>query len=161
MSAKTGSFSATLELATLAATEALAARIAAGLKPGEAVALAGDLGAGKTALARAILRGLGVSETVPSPTFTLVQEYETARFPVYHYDLYRIEDRSELAELALEDAMAEGVALIEWPERMHSLPDSTLRIRMEIVGEGVRRAELTGPARWAEFLADRTNAESS
>jgi len=160
MSAKIACFSATFELETLAATEALASHIAAGLEPGEAVALAGDLGAGKTALARAILRALGISETVPSPTFTLVQEYETARFPVYHYDLYRIENVSELAELALEDAMAEGVALIEWPERMDGLPDSTLRIRLEIVGEGARRAELSGPARWAEFLAGGMDVES-
>jgi tRNA threonylcarbamoyladenosine biosynthesis protein TsaE len=152
-------FCVAFTLENLAATGTLAVRIAPGLVPGEAVALEGDLGAGKTELARFMLRALGVSETVPSPTFTLVQEYETARFPAYHYDLYRIEDPSELAELALEDAMSEGVALIEWPERMRSLPDSTLRIRLEIVGDGVRRAEISGPARWAEFLGGETNVE--
>ncbi len=121
--------------------------------------LEGDLGAGKTALVRAILRALGMKETVPSPTFTLMQEYETGRFPVYHCDLYRIQDISELTELALEDAMAEGVAFIEWPDRMHGLPDSTLRIRLEIVTDGMRKAEVSGPARWAEFLAGVTDVE--
>jgi tRNA threonylcarbamoyladenosine biosynthesis protein TsaE len=159
MSTKTGTFNVALNLASLGETGALATRIAAGLERGEAVALEGDLGAGKTALARSILRALGVSETVPSPTFTLVQQYETARFPVFHYDLYRIEDPSELAELALDDAMTEGVALIEWPERMRSLPESTLRIRLEIVGENVRRAEVSGPARWARYFAGEVDAE--
>jgi tRNA threonylcarbamoyladenosine biosynthesis protein TsaE len=157
MTTMTSTFSATIEIQNLTSTEAFAARIAAGLEPGEAVALEGDLGAGKTELARFILRALGVSESVPSPTFTLVQEYQTVRFPVYHYDLYRIEDPSELAELALEDAMAEGVVLIEWPDRMRSLPDSTLRIRLEIVGDGARRAEISGPARWTKFLDGETD----
>ncbi len=159
MSEQTAAFGATLDLENLAATEALGARIARGLRRGEAVALEGDLGAGKTALARAILRALGVSETVPSPTFTLVQEYQTTRLAVFHYDLYRIEDASELAELALEDAMAEGVALIEWPERMRSLPEGTLRVHLEIVGDGMRRAEISGPARWAELLGGGLNVE--
>src|SRR5579864_5863556 len=107
----------TIMLSDLAATTALGEDIAAALVRGAAVALEGDLGAGKTTLARAILRALGVCETVPSPTFTLVQTYETERFPVRHYDFYRIESEREIEELALDDALAEGVALIEWPER--------------------------------------------
>jgi tRNA threonylcarbamoyl adenosine modification protein YjeE len=152
MSTHPATFHAVTKLENLAATATLAASIAAGLEAGEAVALEGDLGAGKTALVRAILVALGVTETVPSPTFTLVQQYETSRFPVFHYDLYRIEDASEIAELALDDAMTEGVALIEWPERMRSLPESTLRVRLEITGETARRAEISGPARWTKFF---------
>jgi tRNA threonylcarbamoyl adenosine modification protein YjeE len=137
-------------LADEAATVTLGARIAAGLAPGDAVALAGDLGAGKTTLARAILEALGVAETVPSPTFTLVQHYETRRLSVDHFDLYRIERESELEQLGLDDALADGAALIEWPERAGAhLPSDTLRIDLEIVGEGSRRARIAGPSRWA------------
>src|SRR5579862_6435602 len=128
MSAPSTVFEAPFDLDDLSATEALAARIAAGLAVGDVVALEGDLGAGKTTLVRAALRALGVTEAVPSPTFTLVQTYETARFAVYHYDLYRIEDPTELRELALDEALTEGVALIEWPERAGRLPESTLRV---------------------------------
>ena len=159
MSATAGSFGVVLELRTLAETAGLAARIAAGLEPGEAVALQGDLGAGKTELARAILRALGIREAVPSPTFTLVQAYETQRFPVFHYDLYRIEHASELEELALDDALTEGAVLIEWPDRMHSLPEGALRVRLELLGEGVRRAEISGPARWVKFFSDGADGE--
>ena len=104
-------------LPDLAATAALGARIAAGLRPGDAVALWGDLGAGKTTLARAILRALGVTEDVPSPTFTLVQTYETPRLRVGHYDLYRLKSAREMEELGFDDALDDGAVLVEWPER--------------------------------------------
>ncbi|MGD0867762.1 MAG: tRNA (adenosine(37)-N6)-threonylcarbamoyltransferase complex ATPase subunit type 1 TsaE [Rhizomicrobium sp.] len=135
-------------------TEALGARIAAGLRLGTAVALEGDLGAGKTVLARAILRALGVKEDVPSPTFTLVQSYETPTLAVRHYDLYRIEDAAEMEELGLEEALDQGAALIEWPERAPAyIPDDALHVRLEIERENVRRATMRGPRRWAEILA--------
>ena len=133
-----------------AATAELGVRIAKGLKAGDAVALFGELGAGKTMLARAILRALGVEERVPSPTFTLVQSYETPALRVHHFDLYRIENPTEMAELGLEDALEDGAALIEWPER--GLParidEGALKIRLDAVGETARQAHIAGPSRW-------------
>ena len=141
-------------LASQAETEAFGARIAAGLRVGDTVTLEGDLGAGKTVLARAILRSLGVEEDVPSPTFTLVQTYETPNLVVRHYDLYRIEDASELNELGLEDALDEGAALIEWPDRAASrIASDALSITLETVSETSRKARLSGPAKWSAFLA--------
>jgi tRNA threonylcarbamoyl adenosine modification protein YjeE len=91
-----------------------------------------------------------VVETVPSPTFTLVQHYETPRLPVDHFDLYRIERESELEQLGLDDSLADGAALIEWPERAAAhLPPDALRVDLEIAGEKSRRARLSGPSRWA------------
>ncbi len=152
-------FTTSVALDSLSATAALAGRIAAGLRKGTAVALQGDLGAGKTALARGILEALGVTEAVPSPSFTLVQIYETARFTVFHYDLYRIEHADELRELALDDALADGVALIEWPERFGQWPEDTLRVRLAIMNEDVRRADISGSSRWAEFLASEPDGQ--
>src|ERR1700744_168696 len=106
---------------------------------GDAVALEGDLGAGKTTLARAILRALGVTEDVPSPTFTLVQVYETPRLTVRHYDLYRIENASEMNELGLDDALEEGAALIEWPERAEGrLPSDIFHFSLAASGSDLR-----------------------
>src|SRR5579862_9611578 len=126
-------FERTVPLADLAATEALGARIAAALSVGDAVALEGDLGAGKTTLARAILHSLGVTEEVPSPTFTLVQYYETPKLNVRHYDLYRIEKPEEVDELGLDEALDDGAALVEWPERAIAwLPPDRLHVAMTL-----------------------------
>jgi len=147
-------FSLTVPLADQAATEALGARIAAGIGPGDTVALEGDLGAGKTTLARAILRALGVTGAVPSPTFTLVQHYETARLPVSHYDLYRIEQAEELDELGLEEALANGALLIEWPERAgNRLPPDALQVSLAMDRQQ-RVATLRGPGRWAPAFSE-------
>ncbi len=153
MSEDSQAFERTTRLLDGAATEALGARIAAGLDVGDAVALEGDLGAGKTTLARAILRALGVTEEVPSPTFTLVQEYETPRLTVRHYDLYRIANAREMGELGLDDALDEGAALIEWPERAAGrLPAQTLHVALSITGPVSRDAKLSGPAKWAAHV---------
>lgn len=142
----------------LAATDALGARIAASLNVGDAVALEGDLGSGKTTLARAILRALGVTEAVPSPTFTLVQTYETPKLRVRHYDLYRIENVTDMDELALDEALDEGSALIEWPEHAGSfLPRDALHVALTLDDVG-RRARITGPRRWAKAFAELNHA---
>jgi tRNA threonylcarbamoyl adenosine modification protein YjeE len=146
-------FEQSFVLGDLAATDALGARIAASVAIGDAIALQGDLGAGKTTLARAILRALGVTENVPSPTFTLVQSYETARLTVRHFDLYRIVESSELDELGIDEALDDGVALIEWPERAGArLPNDALHVALAATGQG-RRARVSGPRRWAEAFA--------
>jgi tRNA threonylcarbamoyladenosine biosynthesis protein TsaE len=151
-------FERTVSLADLAATEALGARIAAALGVGDAVSLQGDLGAGKTTLARAILHSLGVTEDVPSPTFTLVQYYETPKLNVRHYDLYRIEKPEEVDELGLDEALDEGAALIEWPERALAwLPPDRLHIAMSLAN-GARKAKISGPQRWARPMQAEAQA---
>jgi tRNA threonylcarbamoyl adenosine modification protein YjeE len=152
MTENSETFRAAWTLPDLDATARLGVAIAAGLQAGDVVALWGDLGAGKTTLARAILRALGVSEDVPSPTFTLVQGYDTARFPVSHYDLYRLKSAAEMRELGFDDALEDGVALVEWPERApEALPPDALHVRLSPALAG-RTARLTGPARWESFL---------
>ncbi len=146
-------FTARIALADLAATAALGTEIAASLAVGDLVALAGDLGAGKTTLARGILTGLGLSGPMPSPTFTLVQTYEAPKLVVRHYDLYRIEDPREIAELGLDEALEDGAVLVEWPERAGGLlPDDLLTVSLTMPDAHTRLAELSGPARWASFF---------
>ncbi|HAY05642.1 MAG TPA: tRNA (adenosine(37)-N6)-threonylcarbamoyltransferase complex ATPase subunit type 1 TsaE [Hyphomonas sp.] len=123
-------------------TQALGAALAALLRPGDVVALHGDLGAGKTTLARGLVQALlGRPEEVPSPTYTLVQVYEAPAFPLWHFDLYRLDQPEDVEELGWDETV-EGVALIEWPERAGALlPKSRLDVYLEISGEG-RRARL-------------------
>jgi tRNA threonylcarbamoyl adenosine modification protein YjeE len=129
-------------LPDLAATAALGKVVAARLAPGRVVALWGDLGAGKTTLARAILAALGVAENVPSPTFTLVQSYDTPGLGVSHFDLYRLKSPAELDELGWDEILDSGAALVEWPERAGGrLPSGTLHVRLELA-DGARRARL-------------------
>ena len=135
----------TVALPDLAATDRLGAGIARGLRVGDCVALWGDLGAGKTTLARAILHGLGVTEDVPSPTFTIVQRYDTPKLVVNHYDLYRLKSAREMAELGFDEALEDGAVLVEWPERApEALPIDTLHVRLSLE-DGARVAKLTGP----------------
>ncbi len=98
-------------------TEALGERLAAVLRPGDVVAYTGDLGAGKTAFTRGLARGLGVPDRVTSPTFTIVNEYEGGRLPLFHFDLYRMESPEELFDIGWEDYLARGgVCAVEWSE---------------------------------------------
>jgi len=135
-----------LPLPALRDTEALARGLARLLRPGDVLALRGDLGAGKTALARALIRALpgppggpgsAESEEVPSPTFTLVQSYPRQPAEVWHFDLYRIEQPEEVYELGIEEALAGGIVLIEWPERMEALlPEDRLDITLTYAPAG-------------------------
>jgi tRNA threonylcarbamoyl adenosine modification protein YjeE len=144
---------------SLQATERLASRLAELLAPGDLILLDGDLGAGKTAFARALLRALArdPSLEVPSPTFTLVQPYEEGRLPVLHADLYRLASPQEVLELGLDEALERGSCLIEWPGRAGPfLPaGATLGIefRFDPVEPDARRIRLEDRSGWAERLA--------
>jgi tRNA threonylcarbamoyladenosine biosynthesis protein TsaE len=140
------------------ATAALAARLAGLLRRGDVVALHGDLGVGKTSFARAVLRALGYRGEVPSPTFTLVQIYDLEPCPVWHVDLYRLADPEEAVELGIEEAFAEAIALIEWPDRLGPLlPADRLDIALDFQDGSGRIAELVAHGAWRarrDALAD-------
>jgi tRNA threonylcarbamoyladenosine biosynthesis protein TsaE len=142
---------ATLALPDEAATQALGRAIAAALEAGEAVCLTGPLGAGKSTLARALVRALTApDEDVPSPTFTLVQFYEGPRLNVAHFDLYRLSSADEAYEIGLDEALDEGAAVIEWPERLAGrLPADRLDVEIALsdIGEG-RTARLAAHGAW-------------
>jgi tRNA threonylcarbamoyladenosine biosynthesis protein TsaE len=136
-----------------AATTRLGAAVGDVLGVGEAVCLWGELGAGKSTLARGLIRALaGLDEDVPSPTFTLVQTYETAGLVVAHFDLYRLTSADEAAELGLDEALEVGAAVIEWPERLEGrLPVDRLDIELMIERQGdadYRLARLAPRGRW-------------
>ena len=141
-----------IDLADAEATEAFGEALARRLRSGDVVALFGALGAGKTTLARGILRGLGHTGDVASPTFPIVQTYEQSemRLPTWHVDLYRIEDAAELEELGLDEARSEGVLLIEWPDRLPALWSDTLCLTLEGSAEGGRALTAQVPAAWGE-----------
>ncbi len=142
-----------LSLPDESATERLGAALAGRLRPRDVVALIGGLGAGKTTLARAILRAAAGDPAlvVPSPTFTLVEVYDTPRGAFWHFDLYRLEAPEQVFELGWEEARADGIALVEWPERLDGLlPAERLAVALSVEGGG-RRATLEGEARFGEF----------
>ena len=132
-----------------AATARLGAAIARELRPGESVCLSGPLGAGKSTLARALIRALTTpGEEVPSPTFTLVQFYEGPRLKIAHFDLYRLTSPDEAYEIGLDEALDDGAAVIEWPERLQGrLPADRLDVEIALQGAG-RSARLTPHGSW-------------
>ncbi len=147
---------ASLALADIEATRALGARLASILRPGDIVALWGDLGAGKSTLARGLIQSvLGDDVEVPSPTFTLVQTYELPDCDLWHMDLYRLDDPEDVFELGVEDAFVEAASLIEWPDRMGGhLPLHRLDIRIDQT-DGGRQATLSAPpGEWHNRLAE-------
>ena len=134
-----------LSLPTEDETARLGRLLADLLRPGDLLLLSGPIGAGKSHLARALIReALGREEEVPSPTFTLVQTYEAPGHEIWHADLYRLSHPDEVTELGLEAAFATAVCLVEWPDRLAGLaPPDALHLRLSAEGEG-RRADLTG-----------------
>ncbi len=146
-----------LDLPDETATRRLGGALAGLLRAGDVVALSGGLGSGKTSLARAAIRAMPGpagetldDEEVPSPTFTLVQIYERRPAPVWHFDLFRLEAPEEALELGLEEALAEGISLIEWPERLGDLlPAERLELQLDFAGAPqARRAGLRGRGDW-------------
>ena len=133
-----------------AATEGFGAALAPLIRPGDVIALSGNLGAGKTTLARGLLRGLGYRGDVASPTFPIVQPYDELTPPVWHVDLYRIEVSAEIEQLALDEALEDSALLIEWPERLGAaLWGHALRLGLERQGEGARALTARVPPAWA------------
>ncbi len=144
-----------LDLPDQSATEALAARLAREARPPEIYALGGPLGAGKTTFARAFVRACGAPDMeVPSPTFTLVQTYDTPVGPLFHFDLFRIRTPEEAFELGIEDAFAEAISLIEWPERLGDLlPRDRLDVALDYVDRPhARLARLTPRGAMADTM---------
>ncbi len=139
-----------------ASTEKAGAALAALLKPGDVVLLYGDLGAGKTTFCRGLIGALSPSiENVVSPTFTLVQTYETKQGMIYHYDLYRLpEDKpSHLIELGWEESLMNGIVLVEWPERLGKLiPEDALTIRIGACSQEFRALEYRASPEWLNRL---------
>jgi tRNA threonylcarbamoyladenosine biosynthesis protein TsaE len=137
-----------MNLADEEATAELGGRLAGVLRSGDVVTLSGPLGVGKTALARSVLHALGHRGDVPSPSFAIVQPYEELDPPVWHVDLYRLEDAGELDELGL-DSVADAALLVEWPERAGAgaWPDA-LRLTLEFGEAGARRLTANVPPAW-------------
>jgi len=140
-----------IRLADEAATLRLGAALAGLVRPGDVITLSGDLGAGKTTLARGLLAALGLAGEAPSPTFAIVQTYappETS-MPVAHIDLYRIDNPDEAEELGLDDLRHDHCLLVEWPERLSAAAwQDGLRLRLQAVNEGGRRLTAEVPPSW-------------
>lgn len=132
-----------------AATEAAGAKIAALLRVGDVITLSGPLAAGKTTLVRGLIAALGHGDEVPSPSFSIVQPYEHLALPLWHVDLYRIEDLSELEELGLDDILADGALIIEWPEKAgDDRWPNALALSLEAQGDGLRALTARVPKAW-------------
>ncbi|MDO4478421.1 MAG: tRNA (adenosine(37)-N6)-threonylcarbamoyltransferase complex ATPase subunit type 1 TsaE [Lachnospiraceae bacterium] len=130
-------------------TKAFGRKLAEAAKKGEVYALIGNLGAGKTVLAKGFAEGIGITEAVSSPTFTILQEYDEGRLPFYHFDVYRIDDPVEMDEIGFEDYLdGDGVCLVEWADEVRELmPADTIRIEIERapeLGDDIRIITVTG-----------------
>lgn len=139
-----------IHLPDAAATEAFGASLAAHVQPGDVITLAGDLGAGKTSIARGLLAALGLAGEAPSPSFAIVQPYDRpeVRMPVLHVDLYRIDDPGEMAELGLDEALSDTLLLVEWPERAPDHWPHALALTLSPAPDGGRILTADVPAGW-------------
>ncbi len=128
-----------------AETESVGAKLAEQLKPGAVIAYRGDLGAGKTAFTRGLAKGLGIAESVTSPTYTIVNEYLTGRLPVFHFDMYRLSSSEELFDIGWDDYLERGgVCAVEWSENVADALENPITVTIEKTGEDSRRITITG-----------------
>ena len=133
-------------------TEALGEKLAKLLRPGTVLAYLGDLGAGKTAFTRGLVRGLGCRETVTSPTYTIVNEYLGGRLPLFHFDMYRLTSSDDLWDIGWEDYLdRQGVCAVEWSENVPEAMHGALTVRIEKLGDSVRRITIDGGAEYADL----------
>jgi tRNA threonylcarbamoyladenosine biosynthesis protein TsaE len=135
-------------------TERIGEKLASVLHPGDVVAYYGGLGMGKTALTRGVARGLGVRETVTSPTYTIVNEYESGRMPLFHFDMYRLGSADELFDIGWEDYLARGgVCCVEWSENVDEAFEQPIRVEFARgdCGDNSRVITITGGTNLADF----------
>ena len=133
-------------------TEALGAKLAACLQPGDVIAYYGDLGAGKTAFTRGLARGLGIAEPVTSPTYTIVNEYLFGRMPLFHFDMYRLESSDDLFDIGWEDYLARGgVCAVEWSENVEDALEGAIRVRISRLSDQEREIVIEGGERFANL----------
>ena len=126
-------------------TEAVGAALAAVLQPGAVIAYRGDLGAGKTAFTRGLARGLGVRESVTSPTYTIVNEYLSGRMPLFHFDMYRLASSDDLWDIGWEDYLERGgVCAVEWSENVRDAMEDAITVCIQKLGEDSRKITITG-----------------
>ena len=135
-----------------AETEAVGAALARVLKPGTVIAYRGDLGAGKTAFTRGLARGLGIKESVTSPTYTIVNEYLSGSMPLFHFDMYRLGSEDELFDIGWEDYLERGgVCAVEWSENVWGAMEDAIVVTISRLGEDTRRIEIEGGASIADL----------
>ena len=133
-------------------TEALGEKLAQQLKPGTVIAFTGDLGAGKTAFTRGLARGLGSSDRVTSPTYTIVNEYLGGKMPLFHFDMYRLGSSDELFDIGWEDYLQRGgICAVEWSENVSDAMTGALFVTIEKTGEDSRRITIEGGGQYADL----------
>ena len=133
-------------------TEALGRELALKLKPGDVIAFFGDLGAGKTAFTRGLAQGLGISEPVTSPTYTIVNEYLSGRMPLFHFDMYRLGSSDELFDIGWEDYLTRGgVCAVEWSENVEDALEDAIRVCICRLGDQEREVTIEGGSAHADL----------